>query len=371
MGGNAMDRLIPPHPQPPADEVAARLRRLRREVVAGCSAAVLAAAMVLLASSRGGAPKPGERLAVLPDQPYGAPSCAGGVNVAMGAPCPLVAPTRLQSILANVKALRQQIKGFTEATAGYRENEGAQLATAVRGETSVEEALGRTAVDKDSFVKFIRTPGPPGTRGPRGLPGPQGSSGKMGRKGFPGDVGSRGDIGAPGAAGGYGETGKTGKAGDAGMPGKAGEEGQPGRRGFQGASGARGKFGRMGGIGDSGESGKLGDETLGPPGPSGKQGPRGFPGPVGPFIDAKPELPCCKKIPKKRGGSYMENSAIGNSGFYIMANHLHKNARVIIYAGKQWMNSNRTLPPIPSSSPDYFCCPTCACNLKKVAKKTK
>jgi hypothetical protein len=34
----------------------------------------------------------------------------------------------------------------------------------------------------------------------------------------------------------------------------------------------------------------------------------------------------------------MENSGIGNSGFYIVANHLHKNARVLIYAGKEWMN---------------------------------
>lgn len=113
-------------------------------------------------------------------------------------------------------------------------------------------------------------------------------------------------------------------------------------------------------MGGSGDPGDIGFETEGPPGPQGKQGPRGFPGPVGPSPPPSPELPCCKKkSPSGKKGPYMENSAIGNSGFYIMANHLHKNARVIIYAGKEWLN--RKLPEVPGKMPDLVCCAGCAC----------
>ena len=35
----------------------------------------------------------------------------------------------------------------------------------------------------------------------------------------------------------------------------------------------------------------------------------------------------------------MDNSGVATSGFYIMANHLHKNARVVIYAGKKWQHN--------------------------------
>jgi len=233
--------------------------------------AVLAAAAVVMNSSVMNATMPGfrapcERLAVLPDQPYSATR---------------EPPTKLQSILANVKSLRRKIRGFDVARAGYRDTEGRQLAAATRAEISVETALVRTAVDKDSLVKFLSTPGPPGIRGYQGVPGPRGTSGKMGREGMLGGRGEQGDEGAPGATGGYGQTGKTGTEGKDGMKGTRGEQGQPGSRGFQGVRGARGGAGVVGVVGDIGEEGKLGDETLGPPGPAGLPGPRGFPGPQG------------------------------------------------------------------------------------------
>jgi len=228
--------------------------------------AVLAAAAVVMNATMPGFRAPGERLAVLPDQPYGATR---------------ERPTKLQIILSNVKSLRRQIRGFDVARAGYRDREGKLLAAAMHAEISVETALVRTAVDKDSLVKFLSTPGPPGIRGYQGMPGPQGTSGKMGREGMLGGRGERGDEGAPGAAGGYGQTGKTGTEGKDGMKGTRGEQGQPGSRGFQGVRGARGGAGVVGVFGDIGEEGKLGDETLGPPGPAGLPGPRGFPGPQG------------------------------------------------------------------------------------------
>jgi len=185
-------------------------------LAAGCAVVAVAAA-VLTTGARAGPGGRVEQLAVLPDQPYGVPACGGAVAT-LGAPCPGLSPTRLQAILANVKALRQRIRGFKEQTAGYREDEGRAFAGAMRQEVSVEEALGRTAVDKDKFVKFITSPGPVGARGPEGLPGPQGANGKMGPVGLPGDPGDRGDIGAPGPAGGYGEDGKRGKIGDVCAP---------------------------------------------------------------------------------------------------------------------------------------------------------
>ena len=147
------------------------------------------------------------------------------------------------------------------------------------------------------------------------------------------------------------------------MPGKSGVEGQPGQPGFQGKHGKNGDFGRLGAPGDSGESGKLGVETLGPPGPSGPHGPRGFPGKPGKPGKVLEVKPCCKK---PKAGDYMENSALANSGFYIQSNHLHKNARVIIYAGKEWMN--RGLPKVPDDSPAAYCCPMCSCQTKKDKK---
>ena len=334
--------------------------RRRRDVLVSCAAVAVVAAVVALAGHQASHARETELLAVLPRDPYGVPPC--GVGAALGSPCPGIHPTKLQAILANVKALRRQIKGFKEQMWSYGEDEGRSLAKTVRGESRVEEALGRTVIDKDNFVKFIRTPGPVGERGPEGLPGPQGSSGKMGRPGFPGDPGFRGDVGAPGPAGGYGENGKSGKPGLPGMPGKDGEEGAPGRRGYQGKSGTPGKMGRLGGVGDSGEPGRLGWETEGPPGVSGPQGPRGFPGPVGPEGKVVPALPCCKSPKKEKpAGPYMENSAMANSGFYIMANHLHKNARVVIYAGKDWMKAPKA--EVPAKTPDVVvCCAGCACD---------
>ena len=127
----------------------------------------------------------------------------------VGTRCPMVAPTRLQSILANVKALRRQIRSFEGQETGYGEDEGKVVRQAMRGEITVEEALARTAVDKDQFVNFITTPGPPGTAGPPGLPGTPGTGGRMGREGLPGDPGDRGDIGSPGPPGSFGKSGNT------------------------------------------------------------------------------------------------------------------------------------------------------------------
>jgi hypothetical protein len=194
--------------------------------------------------------------------------------------------------------------------------------------------------------EYVRSPGPPG------LPGPQGKDGKMGRAGFSGDPGARGDIGAQGSAGGYGAPGKFGQPGKPGMSGKMGEEGPQGRRGYQGKSGARGDFGRMGAPGGEGDPGDLGMKTFGPDGPTGPRGSRGFPGPSGPPGKNGPPAdppsedsswPCCEPPPDppplKERKDYMENSGVANSGFYIMANHLHKNARVVIYAGKKWQHN--------------------------------
>ena len=191
-----------------SEEAAGRPQRSWRRVAAGCAAVAVAA--VVLTTGTGGRI---ERLAVLPDQPYGVPACGAAVAT-LGAPCPKLRATQLQAILANVKTLRSRIRGFSKQTAGYSEDEGKAVAGAMRQELRVEEALGRTAVDKDKFVKFITSPGPVGRRGAQGLPGPQGSNGRMGPAGLPGDPGDRGDIGAPGPAGGFGTPGKAGKAGD-------------------------------------------------------------------------------------------------------------------------------------------------------------
>ena len=364
-GAPLLARLLPGQHAVAGEEAPARRRR---EFVVGCATVVVMAAVAaaLLATHA----RPTQLLSVLPGDPYGVPPCGAGAM--LGSACHGRAPTKLQAILANVKALRRQIKGFKEQMWSYGEGEGRSLAKTVRGETRIENALGRTVVDKDDFVKFLRTPGPVGERGPEGLPGPQGTSGKMGRPGFPGDPGYRGDIGAPGPAGGYGANGKTGKPGMPGMPGKRGEEGAPGRRGYQGKAGARGKFGRLGAVGDSGQPGRLGWETEGPPGLSGLQGPRGFPGPVGPPGKYVPELPCCKAPRKKKTkGPYLENSAMANSGFYIMANHLHKNARVVIYAGKEWMKAPKA--EVPGKTPDVIavCCAGCDCDKDKKDKIVK
>ena len=52
-----------------------------------------------------------------------------------------------------------------------------------------------------------------------------------------------------------------------------------------------------------------------------------------------------------------------------MANHLHKNARVVIYAGKDWMKN--PLPRMPAVSPQDNCCAGCLCTKDPSGKKVK
>ena len=371
MGGRVLSL---PHAQNQphhSSDVAAGPRRLRgREVAVGLSAVLLAATGAVLTAVRYrrlGAWSPIEQVAMLPGQPYGLPACGGGLGSMPGAPCAETPPTRLQAILANVKALREQIRRFDAKTAIYQEDEGAVMGRAMRGEMRVEDALLRTAVNKDKLVKFLKTPGPAGSQGPPGLPGLQGSGGGMGMPGLPGDQGDRGDVGESGPAGGYGATGKTGRPGKPGLRGKMGEEGQPGRVGYQGTPGRRGKMGRLGAPGGTGEPGILGWETEGPPGPQGPQGPRGFRGPRG---KQGPRGPPGERVWwKQRDTPYMENSHLANSGFYIMANHLHKNARVIIYAGKKWIKNR--LPQFPTDEPNFTCCGGCVCEQDPKTGKIK
>jgi hypothetical protein len=148
MAGSAL-RLIPAAPE------LDMMIRQRKSMGSTFAVVVTLVAFALLASwGRVGAPM--ERLAVLPDNPYAVPCFSVGV------PCQKLSPSRLQAILANVKGLESQIKGFEEQTANYDQNERKVAKKAMRSEYSVEEALQRTAADKDKFVKFIETPGPVG-----------------------------------------------------------------------------------------------------------------------------------------------------------------------------------------------------------------
>ena len=96
-----------------------------------------AAGMLLLGLAAGpgalrGRATPSERMAVPPDAPFGAAACAGA---RAGACAPQsLSPTRLQAILAKVKALRSRIHAFSAATDGYADGEGDQVRRAMRGE---------------------------------------------------------------------------------------------------------------------------------------------------------------------------------------------------------------------------------------------